>query len=157
MKKNLIKTLCVVCLGLWSFSTTAQNKQTKTASFYDYNIECLEDKKDGSYIMMAWGAGSTKKEAIDQAQRNAISHIIFKGVNKSSCSIRPLITEVQAEEKYREYISNFFKEEYLNYISLERKSSKSKMKSRSQTTYGIKVKIDVEGIRKKLRTDNIIK
>ena len=125
MKNNLIKTLFVVCLGLWSFSTTAQKKQTKTASFYDYNIECLEDKKDGSYIMMAWGAGSTKKEAIDQAQRNAISHIIFKGVNKSSCSIRPLITEVQAEEKYREYISNFFREDYLNYISLERKSSKS--------------------------------
>ena len=107
--------------------------------------------------MMAWGTGSTKKEAINQAQRNAISDIIFKGVNKSSCSVRPLITEVQAQEKYREYISNFFKEDYLNYISLERKSSKSKMKSRSQTTYGIKVKIDVEGIRKKLRTDNIIK
>ena len=157
MKNNLITTLGVIFLVSYSFSSNAQNKQTKVASFYDYNIECLEDKKNGNYIMMAWGAGSTKKEAINQAQRNAISDIIFKGVNKSSCSIRPLITEVQAQEKYREYISNFFEEDYLNYISLERKSSKSKMKSRSQTTYGTKVKIDVEGIRKKLRTDNIIK
>ena len=106
MKNNLIKTLCVIFLVLCSFSSNAQNKQTKTASFYDYNIECLEDKKDGNYIMMAWGTGSTKKEAINQAQRNAISDIIFKGVNKGSCSVRPLITEVQAQEKYREYIVN---------------------------------------------------
>ena len=95
MKNNLTKTLFVVCLGFCSLSTNAQNKQTKTASFYDYNIECLEDKKDGNYIMMAWGAGSTKKEAIDQAQRNAISHIIFN-----------LIRKIESKKKY--LILSFF-------------------------------------------------
>ena len=105
---------------------------------------------------MAWGAGSSKEEAIDQAQRNAINDILFKGVNKSTCNVRPLILEVQAAEKYRYYVADFFNNDYLDYISIE-KSPKSKKKSRSQTVYGVKVKIDVEGIRKKLKTDNIIK
>ena len=156
MKKLIIQILCTAFILLFSLSSIAQSKQTKTASYYKYETECLEDKLDGNFIFMAWGSGSTKKEAIDQAQRNAVNDILFKGVNKSTCNVRPLILEVQAAEKYRYYVADFFSKDYRDYISIE-KSPKSKKKSRSQTVYGIKVKIDVEGIRKKLKTDNIIK
>jgi len=140
---------------IFSIATNAQNKQEKLASYYKYETECLEDRLDGKFVFMAWGSGNTKKEAIDQAQRNAINDILFKGVNKSTCSVRPLITEVQAAEKYRYYVAEFFKNDYLNYVSVEN-SPKSKKKSRKQTTYGVKVNIDVEGIRNKLITDKII-
>jgi hypothetical protein len=63
---------------------------------------------------------------------------------------------VQAADKYRNYLANLFRKDYLNYIFVE-KSPKSKKKSRSQTVYGVKVKIDVEGLRNKLKSDNIIK
>lgn len=156
MKKLISQILCTVFILIFSLSSIAQSKQTKTASYYKYETECLEDKRDGNFIFMAWGSGSTKKEAIDQAKRNAVNDILFKGVNKSTCSVRPLILEVQAAEKYRYYVADFFNNDYLDYISIE-KSPKSKKKSRSQTVYGVKIKIDVEGIRKKLKTDNIIK
>ena len=81
---------------------------------------------------------------------------MFNGVNKSTCNVRPLIIEVQALDKYRNYVANLFKKDYLDYISIE-KSPKSKKKSRSQTVYGVKVNIDVEGLRNKLKSDNIIK
>ena len=156
MKKLITQILFTVFILILSLSSIAQSKQTKTASYYKYATECLEDKLDGNFIFMAWGSGSTKKEAIDQAQRNAVNDILFKGVNKSTCNVRPLILEVQAAEKYRYYVADFFSKDYRDYISIE-KSPKSKKKSRSQTVYGVKVKIDVEGIRKKLKTDNIIK
>ena len=156
MKKFIIQILYTVFILLFSLSSNAQSKQTKIASYYNYETECLEDKLDGNFIFMAWGSGSTKKEAIDQAKRNAINDILFKGINKSNCNVRPLILEVQAADKYRNYVANLFRKDYLNYIFVE-KSPKSKKKSRSQTVYGVKVKIDVEGIRKKLKTDNIIK
>ena len=82
MKNYIIQSLCVACVLTCSLSSTAQNKQSKIASYYNYNTECLEDKLDGNFIFMAWGTGSTKKEAIDQAQRNAINDILFKGVIK---------------------------------------------------------------------------
>tara|TARA_B100001758_G_scaffold217676_1_gene204639 strand:- start:10526 stop:10999 length:474 start_codon:yes stop_codon:yes gene_type:complete len=155
MRNFLYTPLFLACILIVT-STNAQIKQSKSASFYQYETECLEDKLDGNFVFMAWGSGSSKKEAIDQAKRNAINDILFKGVNKSTCSVRPLITEVQAREKYRDYIAEFFRKDYSKYINIEQ-STKSKKKSRSQTTYGVKVKIDVAGIRYKLKTDQIIK
>lgn len=156
MRNFLIYTFfSLACIFMCNVAN-AQNKQVKSASFYQYETECLEDKLDGNFVFMAWGSGSSKKEAIDQAKRNAINDILFKGVNKSRCSVRPLISEVQAREKYRGYVAQFFRKDYSKYIKIEQ-STKSKKKSRSQTTYGVKVKIDVEGIRYKLKTDQIIK
>jgi hypothetical protein len=156
MRNYLIYTFLSLAFVFMCVSANAQNKQAKLASFYEYETECLEDKLDGHFVFLAWGSGSSKKEAIDQAKRNAINDILFKGVNKSTCSIRPIITEVQAREKYRGYVAEFFRNDYSKYIKIEQ-STKSKKKSRSQTTYGVKVKIDVEGIRYKLKTDQIIK
>jgi hypothetical protein len=131
------------------------NKQKKTASYYNVETECLEDKLDGSFILQAWGKGSSKSEAIDQAKRNVLNDILFKGINKG-CQLRPLIVEVNASTKYRSYVYSFFNSKYKDFISIE-KSPKSLKKSRKQTSYGIKVRVKVEDIRQKLITDNILK
>jgi hypothetical protein len=131
------------------------NKQKKTASYYSVETECLEDKLDGSFILQAWGKGSNKSEAIDQAKRNVLNDILFKGVTKG-CQMRPLIIEINASTKYKSYAYSFFNSDYKDFISIE-KSPKSLKKSRKQTSYGIKVRVKVEDIRQKLITDNIIK
>lgn len=131
------------------------NKQKKTASYYNVETECLEDKLDGSFILQAWGKGSSKSEAIEQAKRNVLNDILFKGINKG-CQLRPLIVEVNASTKYRSYVYSFFNSKYKDFISIE-KSPKSLKKSRKQTSYGIKVRVKVEDIRQKLITDNILK
>jgi hypothetical protein len=131
------------------------NKQKKTASYYTVETECLEDKLDGSFILQAWGKGSSKSEAIEQAKRNVLNDILFKGINKG-CQLRPLIVEVNASTKYRSYVYSFFNSKYKDFISIE-KSPKSLKKSRKQTSYGIKVRVKVEDIRQKLITDNILK
>jgi hypothetical protein len=127
------------------------NKQKKTASYYTVETECLEDKLDGSFILQAWGKGSSKSEAIEQAKRNVLNDILFKGINKG-CQLRPLIVEVNASTKYRSYVYSFFNSKYKDFISIE-KSPKSLKKSRKQTSYGIKVRVKVEDIRQKLITD----
>jgi hypothetical protein len=131
------------------------NKQKKTASYYNVETECLEDKLDGSFVLNAWGKGSSKSEAIDQAKRNVLNDILFNGVNKG-CQMRPLIVEVNAASKYRSYVYAFFAKEYKDFISIE-KSPKSQKKSRKQTSYGIKIRVKVEAIRQKLIEDNILK
>jgi hypothetical protein len=131
------------------------NKQKKTASYYNVETECLEDKLDGSFVLNAWGKGSSKSEAIDQAKRNVLNDILFNGVNKG-CQMRPLIVEVNAASKYRSYVYAFFDKEYKDFISIE-KSPKSLKKSRKQTSYGIKIRVKVEAIRQKLIEDNILK
>ena len=64
MREILKQTAFPLVFMLICFSSNAQNKQTKSASFYHYETECLEDKLDGNFVFMAWGTGSSKKEAI---------------------------------------------------------------------------------------------
>jgi hypothetical protein len=157
MKKIINKIAILAIVTLFSVPVFGQvfNKQNKTASYYSVETECLEDKLDGSFILQAWGKGSNKSEAIDQAKRNVLNDILFKGVTKG-CQMRPLIIEINASTKYKSYAYSFFNSDYKNFISIE-KSPKSLKKSRKQTSYGIKVRVKVEDIRQKLITDNIIK
>jgi hypothetical protein len=156
--KNRINKLVIIVFAIFFVSPVSGqvfNKQKKTASYYDVETECLEDKLDGSFVLYAWGKGSNKSEAIDQAKRNVLNDILFNGVNKG-CKMRPLIIEVNGDTKYKSYVYGFFNKEYKKYISIE-KSPKSLKKSRQQTSYGIKIRVKVEAIRQKLIQDNIIK
>ena len=157
MKKIINKITILAIVTLFSSPVFGQvfNKQKKTASYYSVETECLEDKLDGSFILQAWGKGSSKSEAIDQAKRNVLNDILFKGVTKG-CQMRPLIIEINASTKYKSYAYSFFNSDYKDFISIE-KPPKSLKKSRKQTSYGIKVRVKVEDIRQKLITDNIIK
>ena len=157
MRNELYKLIVVILTVFFVSPVLGQvfNKQKKTASYYDVETECLEDKLDGSFVLNAWGKGSSKSEAIDQAKRNVLNDILFNGVNKG-CQMRPLIVEVNAASKYRSYVYAFFDKEYKDFISIE-KSPNSLKKSRKQTSYGIKIRVKVEAIRQKLIEDNILK
>ena len=157
MKKIINKITILAIITLFSAPVFGQvfNKQKKTASYYSVETECLEDKLDGSFILQAWGKGSNKSEAIDQAKRNVLNDILFNGITKG-CQMRPLIIEVNGSTKYKSYVYSFFNSDYKDFISIE-KSPKSLKKSRKQTSYGMKVRVKVEDIRQKLITDNIIK
>tara|TARA_B110000444_G_C18801344_1_gene577623 strand:- start:402 stop:878 length:477 start_codon:yes stop_codon:yes gene_type:complete len=157
MKNKFYKLIVIILTVFFVSPVLGQvfNKQNKTASYYDVETECLEDKLDGSFVLNAWGKGSSKSEAIDQAKRNVLNDILFNGVNKG-CKMRPLIIEVNGDTKYKSYVYAFFDKQYKDFISIE-KSPKSLKKSRKQTSYGIKIRVKVEAIRQKLIEDNIIK
>tara|TARA_B110000977_G_scaffold197892_1_gene281552 strand:- start:1159 stop:1635 length:477 start_codon:yes stop_codon:yes gene_type:complete len=128
--------------------------QKKSSSYHDFETECLENTFDGSYIFYSWGKGSNKNEAIDQAKRNVLNDIFFKGVNKG-CKLNPLIIDVNGEYKYKSYIYSFFQKDYNDFVTIE-KSPKNLFRSEQQTTYGVKVRINRETLKQKLIKDNII-
>lgn len=156
MKKSFVNLSVLLFTLILSIPVFAQStkQQNKTSSYYSFETECLEDKLDGSYIFYTWGKGSNKMEAIDQAKRNALNDLLFNGINKG-CQLRPLIIELNGETKYKSYVYAFFQEDYKDYITLE-KSPKSLSKSKQQTTYGVKIRINAEALKQKLIKDNII-
>ena len=67
---------------------------------------------------------------------------------KSDCSRRPLVPEVNAQEKYRLFFNNFFADggAYLNYVLLkdERigdKINRNRLRSREGVTHGLVVRV----------------
>ena len=94
--KKFIATLFVL---VFTFSAKAQKK---TAGYYAYKTECLGVELDGSQTLKAWGNGRNRADAVEQAKKNAMRDVIFKGIRegKQECNQKPLIFEVNAEEKH---------------------------------------------------------
>lgn len=130
------------------------------AGNYIYKIECLGNKLDGTIILKAWGNGKNETEAIKQAQKNAISSVLFIGITdgKLECDSKPLLTEVNVQKKNEPYFDAFFsdKGDYSNFIAFENSKKNSDLKpARNGITIGIVVKILKSELREKMVKDGI--
>lgn len=132
------------------------------AGNYIYKTECLENKLDGTLVLKAWGNGKDKTEAIAQAQKKAIRDVLFAGIldGKSDCGSKPLLTEVNIQQKNEEYFNTFFskKGDYLDFISTENSKYKAEVKpARNGITVGLVVKVLKSDLKQKMIRDGIAK
>ena len=148
------------------FAFVSCGSKKTAAGNYTYKSECMGVELDGSQTIKAWGNGRNRADAVDQAKKNAVRDVIFFGINegKSECNSKPLIFEVNAQEKYEDYFNNFFKDggAYKNFISLrdERifdKLSRDKKQSRESVTHGMIVRVLRSELKQQLLADGIIK
>jgi hypothetical protein len=160
MKKNHV--ILFICTSLIS-CCKAQNK---TAGNYSYKTECLGVEGDGSQTLKAWGNGRNRQDAVEQAKKNAVRDVLFKGINegKSECNMKPIISQVNAQDQYENYFNKFFADdgEYKNYISLKDekyldKVSRDKKGARESVTHGLVVRILRDELKQKMITDGILK
>jgi hypothetical protein len=141
--------------------------KTTTPSFYSFETECLGVELDGSQTLKAWGKGRYWKDAADQAKKNAVRDVIFKGnfAGSGECKNQALLLEVNAEEKYEDYFNVFFRDggEYAGYVSLkdERISRHAvrgaDSRNKDQSTYSVVVRVLRVELRDRLIRDGILK
>ncbi len=158
----------IISIGLIGVSLLFSSCRTNTQianeyAFVSFETECLGVELDGSQTLRAWGKGKNKSDAIEQAKKNAVKDVIFKGINGGSgeCNKRPLVLEVNAQEKYEYYFNIFFRDggEYKKYVSSEdeNRTSRIKAKHSTQENYGVVVRVKRAELRQRLIEDNIIK
>ena len=160
MKLNimLFATLLLITIGC------APKKSVSTN--YAYATECMGVELDGSQTLKAWGNGRNRQDAVEQAKKNAVRDVIFKGIRdgKQECNTKPLVFEVNAQDKYEDYFNKFFADggEYKNFISLsgERifdKISRDKQRTSESVTHGLIVRVLRSELKQKLIQDGILK
>lgn len=160
-----IKTLYIVILSVCFLGAISCNTPTQISSDYAYlgfTTECLGVELDGSQTLRVFGIGKDKADAIEQAKKNAVRDVIFRGINAGSgeCFQRPLINEVNAQEKYSYYFNPFFKDkgDYSAFVRLdEKRQSRIKAANNTQENWGVVVTVDRAGLQQKLINDGIIK
>lgn len=142
---------------------TTSNAQQKIAGNYIYKTECLGVELDGSQTVKAWGNGKNNADAVEQAKKNAVRDVLFNGIHegKQECETKPLITEVNAREKYEDYFNNFFTDggDYKRFISLrdENNEKRDKRKAHKSITKGLVLRVLRSDLKKKLIADGILK
>ena len=78
---NIIKMFSLLCL--WVMANIQVSAKTTTSAYQQYEPECLGVELDGSQTLRVWGVGSNKKDAVEQAKKDAVRAVIFKGIPTS--------------------------------------------------------------------------
>ena len=154
----------IIFLSLLTVFFTNCNLYNVSAN-YNYKTECFGTELDGSQTVKAWGTGRNRFDAVEQAKKNAVNDVIFKGINEGvqACQMGPLIIEVQAREKHEDYFNAFFADggKYSEFVSLKderilQKIDRDWVKSREGVTNGIMLRIQRADLKKQLIKDKII-
>ncbi|MCD7710438.1 MAG: hypothetical protein LUI04_03675 [Porphyromonadaceae bacterium] len=154
MKYGIVIGILSLCLGLGSCRTAS------IAGYYGYETECMGDNFDGSYMLRTQGQGSTRPAAIAAAKRNVINDLLFSGVKRGQCTLPPLLTELNAREKYRSYVERFFADgSYDAYASLSPRYRLRKVALKDKTmgsTFLLVLRVERAQLEQRLRDDKII-
>jgi hypothetical protein len=156
-----MRKLLLVILVLFNFTCAAQN-----GGEYTFECECMGVEADGSETILAWGNGKNRFDAVEQAKKNALLDVIFKGINKGrgDCSKRPLLGEVNAKSKYESYFNKFFADDgpYKEFVGSEDerlgdKLDRDKQKGRKSRSMSVVVRVERAKLKDQLVRDNILK
>ena len=136
----------------------------KAPSYADPKPTIIGSELDGSYIIKCQAKGRNAAEALTEVRKRATYEVVFHGVQSATSSVQsihPIITEVNAKEKYAEWSNAFFADggEYLNYSSKrDRRSGSSKFyRNNEQITCEGIVRVDAAGIKALLKENGILK
>ena len=137
----------------------------KAQSYYDYEVRCIGREMDGSVTLEAFGKGRNRKDASEQAKKEAVRAVIFKGIKggNGGCEADPLIIDPNVERIKEEYFGKFFADggPYLEYVSLKDEKVKNKIKRKKQKDDNMQQRMVVVRVLrldlKKKLTEDVIK
>ena len=134
-----------------------------SAGAFAQETECISKEMDGSLTLRVWGTGRNRTDALEQAKKQAVYDVLFRGVAKGNTdyTMRPILTEVNARERYQDYFDIFFMDrgEFLKYISMEDKragSTKVAKRNFRDVTVGVTVRVLVPQLRARLKADGLL-
>lgn len=152
-------TLFVFIMTVLSANICAQNQSVYPRS----SVRCLGVELDGSQTLRVLGYGRNRSDAKEQAMKNAVSAVIFEGIQEgvAGCNTRPLVTEVNARERYEDYFNLFFSDggAYKEFVSLDdtKKRSGKKAKDKLGYSYDLTIRVLRPQLKARLQKDKIIK
>ena len=133
-----------------------------SAGAFAQETECISKELDGSLTLRVWGTGRNRTDALEQAKKQAVYDVLFKGVARGNTdyNMRPIMTEVNARQRYQDYFDIFFMDrgEYRKYISMEDKRAGSTRTRRNyrDVTVGTTVRVLVPQLRARLKEDGLL-
>ncbi len=151
----------ILMLIIATLSFVQVSAQTGTV-YSKSSIKCLGVELDGSQTLRVQGYGRNRADAKEQAMKNAVWAVIFDGVRDGveGCNMRPLVTEVNAKERYEDYFNLFFADngEYKKYVSLRdtKKRSGGRSKDKIGYSYDLTIRVLRAQLKARLKTDNVI-
>ena len=157
IKNKQMKYLSLIVL---SIILLANCNRKAITPHYSYEVIAIHSTKhaDGTLYVRTSGLDKSKDLARDQALRNAIRAVMFKGIPNSSVK-RPLISNPSAEQTFRDYFEAFFKEggKYKMFIIETSVDEERRVGRKKQWRVFVRAKVYYTQLQKELEDARIIK
>jgi len=164
--KNLITQFNFILIGLLMFTQNVdaqkgKHKADKQTIAWRYEIEPVGTGTQGTYQIKVWSYSKHPETAIEQAKKNAVHGIIFKGVPGKQ---KPLARKANLYEENEAFFKKFFKTgsgDYMKFVALANNgqiAAGDRIKiSKKEYKIGVIVSVNVSELRKYLEDNGIIK
>ena len=162
MKKlTLIILALIASINVYSQAKKKANNDTKN---WRYEIEAVQQGVQGTYLIKVWSYSKKPQIAIEQAKKNAVHGIIFKGFAGSGgvSGQKPLAQNPNLEIEKEDFFNEFFQEngKYQKFVSISGDGSvaaEDRLKVGKEYKIGVVVSVLVSALREDLETSQIIK
>ena len=154
--------LLILVLGL-SMNIYSQRKANKDTQNWRYEIEAAGVGTQGTYLIKVWSYSKKPTVAIEQAKKNAVHGIIFKGFMGISGvpGQKPLTNNPNLEMEQEEFFKNFFGDggKYMKFVNVTNDGSvaaEDRLKMGKEYKIGVIVSVNTAGLRKDLEDAGIL-
>lgn len=163
-----LSVLLFIC-AIFSFGTISAQKGKKKAdnetNEWRYEVEVVGQGAQGTYQVKVWTYSGNQQTAINQAQKNAVHAIIFKGyAGKNGVpGQKALARDPMIEQEQEEFFKEFFKDggTFQKYVFLANNGIIAPgdriALSKKEFKIGVVISVNVAGLRKNLEKAGIIK
>lgn len=140
---------------------TSVAQKDRNPSSYNYEVKFLKTGVQGTELFKVYTYCKKEPQCIEMAKVDALKSILFKGIPGSGL-MEPMVREVGAEEKHRDYFTAFFKEggKYLNFVAISNDGSiedNDRLKVGKQLKIGVVVSVQKAQLRKEMEAAGIVK
>ncbi|HRZ97484.1 MAG TPA: hypothetical protein P5084_08010 [Paludibacter sp.] len=166
MKRTIqIQSLLLAFFIGFTLNVAGQNRKAdKDTKNWIYEIEPVGVGTQGSYLIKVWSYSKKPQVALDQAQKNAVHGIIFRGFLGISGvpGQRPLTNNPNLEVEQAEFFKNFFANggKYMKFVNVTNDgavSAEDRLKVGKEFKIGVIVSVNVAGLRKDLEDAGILR
>lgn len=142
----------------------AAKKADRDTEQWRYEIECVATGAEGSFLVKVWSYSKKPAVAIEQAKKNAVHGIIFKGFSGAGagCSQQPLVSDPAIEQASQQFFEDFFADggKYMKFVNVSTDgmiSPEDRLKIGKEYKIGVIVSVLKDNLRKELEAAGIIK
>lgn len=166
--KSILKKTSLLFLIMIGFSLAvnaqAKKKANKDTEAWRYEIEAVGTGVQGTYQIKVWSYSKKPDVAIEQAKKNAVHGIIFKGFagKQGVTGQNALTSNVNLEEEKADFFESFFSDggKYMKFVTTSNDgavAAEDRMKIGKEYKVGVVVSVNVSALRKDLEDAGIIK